>query len=161
MKGKSLRCVRPVLFAAAASLVLLVGACEEPSVSIEARLGDFFDDLGDARSDSEHAALVRRHFHPDTENFSQIWTAQFWQNSIFRSRNVSSYSWTIESESESDEYGGTTRVRVGVEPSGPPSFDADFYMKTSGGDQKIRAVDDLSESKDVLIESLPQPLYSP
>ncbi len=161
MKSKGLRDIRQFLFVVSAIAILLIAGCEEPSVSINARLGDFFDDLGDATSNSEHARLVDRHFHPDTESLSQIRTAEFWGNTKFDSPNVSSYSWNRTGDSSSNDFGGTTRVSVRVDPSGPPAFDAHFFMDTSGGDQKIRAIDQDPSDDDVLIKSLPTPLYSP
>ncbi len=162
MKAEALGSIRAILLAAIPVLVLFVTACEEPSAAFDARLGDFFDDLGDASSNSDHAQLVDRHFHPDTQSLSAIRTAEFWEGTKFDSPNVSSYSWTRGDDTSSDDHGGTQRVSVRVNPSGRLAFDADFYMKESGGEQKIRALDDNDPDRDdVLIKSLPTPLYSP
>ena len=142
----------------AAGVALLLSACEEPSVSISARINDFLDDLENERYGSE----IARHFHSDVQ--TSVNTQDEWKTSRFRSDEAASYSWSEGSRSETSSFGGTTRVRGTLTISFSDLSDEtptiDFYMKTEDGNWMIRAIDDDPSQDGVLIESI-RPLYEP
>ncbi|MFW6387897.1 MAG: hypothetical protein ACOC0B_01350 [bacterium] len=147
----------------AVSLVLSVAGCSLFPVSIEARLGDFFDDLEDASSDSDYGDLVDRHIHPDAARFSQAKSAEWWDGT-FLGGDGSDYSWSVQDNSESSEFSGSRRVEVSVDVNSISYDDTVFYMKQDGSDWKIRAIYEsvaLEDDDDPLLESVVDPSSSP
>ena len=153
--GSPTRSFRGVFFLMAA-MALLLTACQEPSVSITARIADFLDDLENER----YGSTIARHFHSDVQ--TSVNTQDEWKTSRFRSDEADSYSWSEGNRSESSSFGGTTRVSgtlsIRIDDGADDSATIDFYMKTEDGNWMIRAIDDDPDKDGVLIESI-RPLF--
>lgn len=137
-------------------LVILLVACSDPAVSINARIGDFLDDL----RDENYGSTIERHFHSNVT--TDVRAAETWQGSNFRSGESSGYSWNESSRSEVSDYSGSTRVSGILTIELDSDIDDDtanivFFMKTQDGDWMIRAINDGGEGDGILIESWHQP----
>lgn len=142
-----------------AALVVVVAGCEEPSVSISARIRDFLDDVRSGSHDR-----VRSHFHSETVTTTDA-TDELWP--YFRPDEADDYNWNESSRTESSRYQGSTRVIgtidiLGVEPDDEPDKPIIFFMKVEDGDWMIRAIyDSHDEDKGALIESWQQRPHLP
>ncbi len=129
-----------VLTVGALAAVVFAGCDLFGSVSIDARIASFLDDL----EAENYGSQVASHFHSSvTTNVSG--SAGQWE--YFNPSEASRYTWAKQSESSSNEYGGTTRVPGTLTidlttggTDGPKPLV--FYMKVEDGDWMIRAIDD-------------------
>lgn len=127
-----------------------ITACPNPDQLMDARINDFLSDLaqldGSSGDNAKVENIVSTHLHPDAQSGDQA-SAEFWRTSIFNADNAQSYTWTLVSTGDVTGFGGATRrtgtvrVNLGGGDSTPLS-NVRFFMKQSGMDWRIRAIND-------------------
>lgn len=149
-KNQSPSRVKFRLIVGAIFVAAFITACPNPDQLMDARINDFLDDLSDFETGATSAnqslaeRIVNRHIHPGAEDRDAARFPAYWENSQFDPFDATSYSWSLSNSQESSSFSGTNRRSGTVTRTGAAggSITAVFFMKQSGSDWLIRAIDD-------------------
>lgn len=140
--------IRVRLILGAIFVAAFITACPNPDQLMDARINDFLRDVaqldGTGGANLDRAdSIVTDHLHPQMESRDQARSPQFWDDSFLNAFGTTSYSWSVTSVDDVPTFSQSVR-RSGtvVRSGGGGSTPARFFMKQSGADWLIRAIDD-------------------